>query len=531
MAHRYYHNHHHNNSSTTTTLTANTSSTRHSHPSPPKPPPTPPPPINRDLSTRNTCALFLALTWLTGLASTGGGLYLLLYTHHWTDFHGLPLPLPPLVKRLAPLAVNVWLTVLQDSLGYVHAASLKWGLARQGRLAFNSNLRLFTSAPASSSSVANAWYVNAVMLAAMVVAYASSSLLLVNAYDDDDDDNNIERLMRIDGWSVDADAAAAAIGVSGTAAVCLGAALLVQAAVATCALASTATRAVPTWSSSPVDAVVACQEVAAAEGIVGVVSRHQPGRCLLGVADAPAHAASSRVGAVAPRRRQRASWAAHKGARTVVWLLWALATLASVGAVAVELLMTRRGAGEPGVALTGGHQLLGMGVFAALQAGVTLALHAAELPVGLTRDELAWRRAARRGGYRLEGYDAVWAAVSSWQAVVLFLAKPAIHWVFGLAVTVEYGWVYVRGVPFFCLAGAVAALAAYVTALSVWRPKGPQPAAYGHIQTLTDLIDEWSPVLYWGHKVSGPICHAGTSSRPMADIEMDQLYAGETWER
>jgi hypothetical protein len=36
-----------------------------------------------------------------------------------------------------------------------------------------------------------------------------------------------------------------------------------------------------------------------------------------------------------------------------------------------------------------------------------------------------------------------------------------------------------------------------------------QPVAFGHIQTLVDAIDDWSPVMYWGHKIGGDMCHAG----------------------
>ncbi|KAG2053457.1 hypothetical protein BDR06DRAFT_972255 [Suillus hirtellus] len=32
---------------------------------------------------------------------------------------------------------------------------------------------------------------------------------------------------------------------------------------------------------------------------------------------------------------------------------------------------------------------------------------------------------------------------------------------------------------------------------------GPQPAAYGHLQMLANLMDEWSPVMWWGHKEDG----------------------------
>lgn len=52
--------------------------------------------------------------------------------------------------------------------------------------------------------------------------------------------------------------------------------------------------------------------------------------------------------------------------------------------------------------------------------------------------------------------------------------------------------------------------ATIATILANRRPHGPQPVAYGHIQTLADLIDVWTPKMWWGHKDSlKPICHAG----------------------
>ena len=52
------------------------------------------------------------------------------------------------------------------------------------------------------------------------------------------------------------------------------------------------------------------------------------------------------------------------------------------------------------------------------------------------------------------------------------------------------------------------------TVLARRRPHGPQPAAYGHLQTLANLVDEWSPTMWWGHKANGkPIHHAGKSIR------------------
>jgi hypothetical protein len=61
------------------------------------------------------------------------------------------------------------------------------------------------------------------------------------------------------------------------------------------------------------------------------------------------------------------------------------------------------------------------------------------------------------------------------------------------------------------------------------RPHGPQPAAYGHLQTLANLVDEWSPTMWWGHKENGkPICHAGVLFQPLLynTVQLISLHAG-----
>jgi hypothetical protein len=60
------------------------------------------------------------------------------------------------------------------------------------------------------------------------------------------------------------------------------------------------------------------------------------------------------------------------------------------------------------------------------------------------------------------------------------------------------------------------------------RPKGFQPAAYGHVQTLTDLIDNWSKNMYWGHKSWGEdwVAHAGTCGSRLLSVDDGALYAG-----
>ncbi|KAJ8581878.1 hypothetical protein M405DRAFT_923313, partial [Rhizopogon salebrosus TDB-379] len=60
------------------------------------------------------------------------------------------------------------------------------------------------------------------------------------------------------------------------------------------------------------------------------------------------------------------------------------------------------------------------------------------------------------------------------------------------------------------------------------RRDGPQPAAYGHLQTLANLVDEWSPVMWWGHKEDGvPYCHAGICLFGYEDDVLTLLHRDE----
>lgn len=78
------------------------------------------------------------------------------------------------------------------------------------------------------------------------------------------------------------------------------------------------------------------------------------------------------------------------------------------------------------------------------------------------------------------------------------------------------------------------ALALFTTFLALRRPKGCQPAACGHFQTLADLVDDWnfSPRgrLWWGDKgeINVGVRHAGTSGilNDIGDIRIGSAYAG-----
>ncbi|KAG2335276.1 hypothetical protein BDR05DRAFT_1007002 [Suillus weaverae] len=168
-----------------------------------------------------------------------------------------------------------------------------------------------------------------------------------------------------------------------------------------------------------------------------------------------------------------------------------------------------------------------------VQGPLTIGLHCSELIANVIRDERQWRCATGRKGLRI-ATNPVKTIFTHPICLVLFVAKPFLHWMFGLSfITSKYvidGQLQMLAVIMtipqnLCIALFI--FACFFTFVALRRPRGPQPAAYGHVQTLANLVDEWSPVMWWGHKDDGiPYCHAGTSDHPLPDVKMDCVYAG-----
>ena len=482
---------------------------------------------DRNLGARNTCVAALIVSWLIGGALTGLGVYVIhflgptYHLHYWEfywDFYSFTdLYVASRALEGLKLLANIFLTFLIESLGYIHTASLRWTLFRQGRLAFSSNLRLCNS---TGGFGPNTWYMNVIFTIATVLAYGSASLFFVIVSSGD----------------------------IGTLSFCvvtgifLGVSILVMALIATWSLFSTR---VPTWSSSPLHITLA----AIGEG--GLEAR--PGRCMLGVQDINKESAPS-----PPKKKQIAALASRKAAASIVLMLIVIDVgLYVVSAVLLSQWLnetTNIPVGGPIPAHTGwddehmmiivpdslrsAHIYITIVLYATLLWPLTLCLHALELVVNLLRDAHCWRTAATRKGCALKRYDSIWAAFTNWRSVVLFVFKAIMHWVFGLtaiayqpsssdysvstAPNVLLSW---RPWQSVVLAGVVNLCIVFFSLAGRYKLKGPQPAAYGHLQTLANLADEWSPTLYWGHKRDGPPCHAGTSDTPLDPIRMEALYA------
>ena len=118
-------------------------------------------------STRRTCVVslvlsgILALSGLTGTVALGIALANAAAADELSDVISPGLVSTGMYGQAAlftiPLVFATIVTFCSESLGLVHTTSLRWALWREGRLDFNTNLRLMTQAHTSKP---NHWIVN-----------------------------------------------------------------------------------------------------------------------------------------------------------------------------------------------------------------------------------------------------------------------------------------------------------------------------------------------------------------------------------
>ena len=524
-------------------------------------------PVNYDTAhfTRNVCLIGLMLSWLIGT----GALIAAIYAWVWwrsVPYRLVPYFIPTSVEwfRAATALINLLFQLLNDCLGLLHTTSLRWALQREGRLDFNTNLRLISNA---HQSAANSWLANLFVTACVILSYSSVSSIFFKQSPASD-----ERVIgESSGYFYNE------MVVNPVALLVLAISILGQAAIVTWGQYITR---IPTWSSNPFDTVKASLH----EGSLQRVK----GRCMLSVEQT----SESSLPAF-PRTQQCPQYRAHRQVRRVVRLVWSLVPLGMIfsgvmygllawppkkaiflGAPGTnwsllpvgddnsqveqkikELVMPLSRQGQDMVAYSKAYWRLFspsieimwqegkanrfaaafycLLLSSAFQGILTLALHCIELLINLSRDEATWRATSSREGSPAN-YNSIIAACTSWETICLFLFKAAINWLNGTSFSLWSSGrrdnvgiqVLLRPIQIFYLTLCTAILALIATFICFRRPEGPQPATYGHLQTLADLIDEWSPHMYWGHKAVGNVCHAGTSAKPLQIIRMDRQYSG-----
>jgi len=447
-------------------------------------------------------------------------------------------------REVLTLGVLFVLTFMTEQLSYMHSTSLRWALYSEGRLHYNTNIRLLTR---TRSSWLHHWAVNAFSFMFLALGPAAAGQLFIQFWGAAD-----PQAFAYESTAVNAAALFA-----------LGVALLGTSALALACLV----RAVPTWSANPLNTTLAA--LRARTGRV-------PARCMLAVHDRAAKSDARR-----PRAWQRGAWSARSAVRVVTAAVWGFALLASVpvaawGAVegvqygfsGISLVNTplgfftsKSGASSIATYHTVVQAILALLFLFALQVLQTLTLHSAELLAHMWRDESVWRKAAlpefgdnrrRKEGawYRTNPFV---TAATSWHSSILFFAKVVMHFLLSQTVALASlpvedlngsnsgsdtndglrSLAVVVRLPFAIAFGGTAIMfALFITYLAARRPKGPQPAAFGHIQTLADLIDDWSTTgegLFWGGKTTNydGTRHAGTSAIPenLSKINMDSVYS------
>lgn len=158
--------------------------------------------VDPDLGTRNLCIAGLAFGWVFASLCLIAGSILLSFDHFpipsyvrmkiimvnffsHTIRPGKPYPPSHRIQELyqgtailVQLLLNLLVTVILDTTGYIHATTLKWALCKEGRLQFNSNVQLFTSARAYGP---NSWYMNSVSLLGLAISYGATSSAITDA--------------------------------------------------------------------------------------------------------------------------------------------------------------------------------------------------------------------------------------------------------------------------------------------------------------------------------------------------------------
>ncbi|KAG1725023.1 hypothetical protein EDD22DRAFT_1054388 [Suillus occidentalis] len=447
-----------------------------------------------------------------------------------THMHMQPMnifdPQLDLRKEMVALAFNLIVTLCTESIGFIHNISLRFALASESRLRFNTNLRLLTAARGWCNP--NGALLNSISAVLLIISYSSASLVVC----------------------LDAPPFRESeyIALTGLPLLVLGVALLLQVIITLFGM-----RAVKilTWSSSPFDLTAALVHHTQ---LTPATSRCM--RCVsaLDVGGGPAK----------PSETQPSAWHAHPSIRKVVISLWGIvAACAGWAALVMYIwhkytetdsvaspyaLTTQTWSFIPDYANSPSNYIIyymhGIGIqwwvlvfvnVAIVQGPLTLGLHCSELIVNAIRDEQQWRCATRRKGLKT-ATNPVKPIFTHPICLLLFIAKPFLHWMYGLSFTtsspakdeeIYYLQLSMFTAQIWNLCIALFIFASFFTFIPLRRPHGPQPAAYGHVQTLANLVDEWSPVMWWGHKEDGiSYCHAGTSDHPLPDVKMDCVYAG-----
>lgn len=376
---------------------------------------------------------------------------------------------------LIPLVLQYCFTALLDCISGLHSMTLRWSLAEEDRLVFNSNPRLFAC---SRRHGPNSWYINVISALASVIAYGSiASLATTVQARYFPDDYNAARSHSVGSTTYGVD-------ISGWAMLILGLAMAVQLGISTWSYACSG-KLVRTWSSNVLMTRLALD-----------LSRREDTHYV------------SNTSFKTPRN-------AIRSLRYLTMAIWILFSLSTICTIITVVLAHQRGSlskeyvqtwilGEPDgqafwdffgqiyflfaypFSIANKREWLGIILQSCFQAPVTLGLHYSELLFGVWRDERTGRRALRNG--ERQAYQGLFRErLFDWPALSFFLFKGVFQWVFQYAISVSLV-VVVNLLPLLVVTTMLLILALGNESLSRWSPKGSQPATFGELRLLDNLL-------------------------------------------
>ncbi|KAJ4476603.1 hypothetical protein J3R30DRAFT_3704085 [Lentinula aciculospora] len=581
-----------------------------SHHSPISTPSPSKPPVDSSETTRIISLICLAVSTFIGLLCIASGIYIAVANRDiynvvlpptWPGGPPTYNVLPGMVAlfpdashrvvlpELMRLAFTIVYTFCDESIGFIHSVTQRSTLAthstqssqgftiqrRRRALQFNTNLRFFTAPRDENIGTfhPNGTLCNAVMALLHILAYSSLSLSKLTFTATICSENLGPNRCQDGGWE--------SFCVSAIPILALGVSIVLQASIA---LAGIHCTRILTWNSSPLLSLAAILR----EGQVTRV----PGRCMCGVLDIKGSTTDRHPKKPSPI--QPSAWKSHRGIRRIIRALWvsvlicgawggiivaawhkdtqSVSNLDTPGLESWAFIPTNNsnafvfGPSFTGSPLSPSSWIICYVALIVAQGALAFALHCSEMIVNVLRDEHIWRLAVSKNGTKPA--NPILGVFNFWPTNVLRLAKFFLHWVFGFCLTLQGTIAYLgdpedphddtfdtqsslqvimRSVQTWYLMFFLALFCMFVTILALHHPRGPQPAAYGHIQTLANLIDDWAPdtTIWWGHKEGEGtydeggetgseedrdrdrkvVHHAGTSDSPLPPVDLGYTYA------
>lgn len=472
---------------------------------------------DRANGTRKLCLVALGFSYLFGVA-------MILFGAFYAQGISSTLNISGNTKEAISLGTNGLIFVCTEGLGLIHSISLRWALFLEDRLDFNANLRLLTFSKEHSP---NGLLATVVFLFSIALCYASSPLVIVPEITTDLDE--IYHLSK-------------------AGPICLGIAILLQCVICTWSLIGSSAR-IPTWNTNPlVTLAVALEQGSGSRG-------------------ASQNLISTQSAKVSDEARKPTTLqpSAYQTNRKIRWVL--LVTGVGMFAITIWAIIITKlayynqsgtswsflpstpdpfgtaesdnpSAFNPSIdlyffAANGDYltelEILNTLLFTlAIQSFLTVGLHCAELQVTLLRDEHIWRTIATPTGSDPD-LSTTKSALKSWPYLLLGTFKIAIHWMYGMAMFVNYGGgIFMLAPQLVYLMILWFLFLGFLYFITRRRPVGYLPATYGHIKSMMKIVDEWHGRMFWGDKGMDEqgIRHAGTSDHPLPHLEADALYTG-----